>query len=48
MLDYLTMRKIIQNMSTNEPLFLRRFLIKNFAAIHEIKPVLTLSKPIYA
>ena len=30
-------------MSANQPLFLERFLIK----IHEIKPVLTLKKPIY-
>ena len=34
-------------MLTNQLSFLKRFLIKTFAAIHEIKPVLTLNKPIY-
>ena len=34
-------------MSTNQSLFVERFSIKNFAATHEIKPVLTLNRPIY-
>ena len=34
-------------MSTNQLLFLKKNVYKNFAAIHEVKPVVTLNKPIY-
>ena len=40
------MLKIILNIHANQVLFHKRYLV-NFVAIHEIKPVLTLDKPIY-
>ena len=40
------MLKIILNIQANQVLFHKRYLV-NFVAIHEIKPVLTLDKPIY-
>ena len=40
------MLKIILNIEANQVLFHKRYLV-NFVAIHEIKPVLTLDKPIY-
>ena len=40
------MLKIILNIQANQVLFHKRHLV-NFVAIHEIKPVLTLDKPIY-
>ena len=42
------MKKIFQNTAANQPILLiKQKIDKNYAAIHEIKPVLTLSKPIY-
>ena len=40
------MLKIILNIQAKQVLFHKRYLV-NFVAIHEIKPVLTLDKPIY-
>ena len=37
----------IKNMWANQVLFHRRYLARHFAAIHEIKPVLELDKPVY-
>ena len=34
-------------MLANQPLFHKKLFDKNFVAIHQIKPVLTLAKPIY-
>ena len=47
MLDWLIMLKIIKNMQVNQVLFHKKIFSKNFVAIHETKPVLTLNKPIY-
>ena len=47
MLDWLIMLKIIKNMWANQILFHKKKINKNFVAIHEIKPVLTLDKLIY-
>ena len=41
------MLKTISNMSANQLLFLKKFLVKILLSIHEIKPVLVLNKPIY-
>ena len=47
MLDWLIMLRIIKNMQANQVLFHKKYLSKNVVAIQEIKPVLTLDKPIY-
>ena len=39
--------KTILNVQTKPSFFSQKILNKNFVAIHEIKPVLTINKPIY-
>ena len=46
MLDQSTMLKTTSNMLANQLLFSKTFQ-QNFAALHEIKPVLVLNKPVY-
>ena len=42
------MKQIFQNICTIRPTYIiQKIFGKNYAAIHEIKPVLTLNKPIY-
>ena len=41
------MRKIFEKNVSKPTYISRKTFDKNFAAIHEIKPVLTISKPIY-
>ena len=41
------MLKTISNMLANPLLFLKKIFSENFAAIHEIKLVVVLNKPIY-
>ena len=41
------MRKIFEKNVSKPTYIARKTFDKNFAAIHEIKPVLTISKPIY-
>ena len=41
------MLQIIRNMEASKALFHKKIFSKNFVAIHEIKPVLTLDKPNY-
>ena len=48
MLDWLIVLKITKNIRAKQVLFEKKIFSKNyFVAIHEIKPVLTLDKPIY-
>ena len=42
------MEKIFLNTPADQPILLIKSLVKHYAAIHEIKPVLTHNKPIYA
>ena len=39
--------KTMWDIKENQALFHKRYLLKIFVAIHEIKPVLALNKPIY-
>ena len=48
MLDWLIMTKIMKNMQANRVLFHEKYLVNILLQIHEIKPVLTLDKPICA
>ena len=41
------MLKTISDMLADYLLFLKKYFSENFAAIHEIKPVLVFNKPIY-
>ena len=47
MVDKSTMLKTISDMLADHLLFLKKNFSENFAAIHEIKPVLVFNKPIY-
>ena len=48
MLAWLIILKIIKKYLSKPSFVLQKIFRENFVAIHEIKPVLTLNKPIYS